>query len=157
MTLTENKTFSEFNTRIRQSLVANPHACTGCRTCESVCSLIKTGCIFPEMAMLRIKRRPFEGEFIQQVCLQCSIPYCLNACPVEAIRISEKYGTVLIDKDTCDGCGLCQDACPYGMIVLDSEAEKAYKCDLCNGKPQCVKSCPMNALGMAAFGGEVTT
>lgn len=156
MTLTEKKTFSEMNTRRRQSLVANPHACTGCRTCEAVCSLIKTGAISPDMARINIERRPFEGEFVQRICLQCSIPYCLNACPVEAIRISEKIGTVLIDKDTCDGCGLCKEACPYGVIVMDTDDGRAYKCDLCNGKPQCIKSCPMNALGLAVFGSEVT-
>lgn len=144
------------NTRRRQSLAANPNACTGCRTCETVCSLIKFGSIFHEMARLRIERHPFEGEFVQRICLQCSIPDCLNACPVEAIRISEKLGTVLIDKDACDGCGLCQTACPYGAIVMNTDEKKAYKCDLCNGKPQCVKSCPMNALGVAVFGSEVT-
>ena len=156
MTLTEKKTFSEMNTRRRQSLVANPHACTGCRTCEAVCSLIKTGAISPDMARISIDRRPFEGEFVQRICLQCSIPYCLNACPVEAIRISEKIGAVLIDKDACDGCGLCKEACPYGVIIMDTDDGNAYKCDLCNGKPQCVASCPMNALGLAAFGSEVT-
>ena len=39
---------------------------------------------------------------------------------------------------------------------MDTDTGKAYKCDLCNGKPQCVKSCPMNALGLAVFGNEVT-
>ncbi len=156
MKSTETQMFSEINTRIRQSLVANSHACTGCRTCESVCSLIKTGSIFTDMARLRIDRRPFMGEFLQQVCLQCSIPYCLNACPIEAIRISKNDGVVLIDEETCNGCGFCKDACPYGMIVLDGETEKACKCDLCKGAPQCVKFCPMNALGIATFGGEVS-
>ncbi|MBW1700153.1 MAG: 4Fe-4S dicluster domain-containing protein [Deltaproteobacteria bacterium] len=155
MILAEKKEFSGINTRRRQSLVANPHACTGCRTCEAICSLIKTGAIAPDMARIGIDRRPFKGEFVQRICLQCSIPYCLNACPVGAIRISNKIGTVLIDKHTCDGCGLCKAACPYGVIVIDTETEKAYKCDLCNGKPQCVKSCPMNALGIAVFGNEV--
>ncbi len=155
MTVTDKEAFSEMNTRRRQSLAANPQACTGCRTCEAVCSLIKTGAVFPDMARIRIARRPFEGVFFQRICLQCSMPDCLNACPVEAIRISDKIGTVLIDKDACDGCGLCKAACPYGAIVMDTDDKKAYKCDLCNGKPQCVRSCPMNALGFAVFGNEV--
>jgi len=147
-------TFSETNTRPRTSLVANALACTGCRTCEAVCSLTKTGQVLFEMARLHIERDPFEGKFVQNVCHQCSIPYCLNACPVDAIGISEKTGTVLIDKKTCNGCGLCHDACPFGMIVFDGAQQRAYKCDLCGGRPLCVKFCPMNALGVAHFGGK---
>ncbi len=156
MKMTIPQTFSETNTRSRKSVVANSLACTGCRTCETVCSLIKTGRIFPEEARLHIDRQPFEGRFVQAVCHQCSIPYCLNACPVDAIGISSKTGAVLIDEKTCDGCGLCQEACPYGMILFDEHEQKAYKCDLCGGQPQCVKVCPMNALGIAYFEKEVS-
>jgi Fe-S-cluster-containing hydrogenase component 2 len=37
------------------------------------------------------------------------------------------------------------------MIVFDDHQQKAYKCDLCGGRPQCVHVCPMNALGIAYF------
>ena len=149
--LTMKPNVSEMNTRRRKSLVANPAACTGCRTCESACSLIKTGQLQTEVARLHIDRHPFEGEFVQNVCHQCSIPYCLMACPVEAIHLSEKEGTVLINQEKCNGCGLCREACPYGMIVFEEEQKKAFKCDLCGGNPQCVKTCPMHALGIVAF------
>lgn len=151
MKLMTNLAFTAMNTRLRQSLVANPSACTGCRTCETACSLVKTGEISPDLARLHIDRDPFEGRFIPKVCHQCSIPYCLNACPVEAIGISERDGVVLINKEGCNGCGLCREACPYGMILLGEEEKKAAKCDLCGGNPQCVKACPMNALGIASF------
>ena len=144
-------TFSEMNTRPRKSLVANPLACTGCRTCESVCSLIKTKQMDLDRARLHVDRDPFEGRFVQKICYHCSIPYCLNACPVDAIRISEKDGTVFIDNEKCSGCGECREACPYGMIIYDQEQKKAFKCDFCGGNPQCVKMCPMNALGIAIF------
>lgn len=154
MKMVTNLSPSETNSRMRESLVANPLACTGCRTCETVCSLIKTGSIIPELARLHIERNPFEGQFVPRVCYQCSIPYCLNVCPVEAIGISETNGAVVIDKEQCTGCGLCQEACPYGMIIFDEQEKKAFKCDLCGGNPQCVKACPMHALGLAHFGAK---
>ena len=134
--------FAALNTRIRQCLVANPPSCTGCRTCEAVCSLIKTGHIFLDGARLRIDRDPFEGRFVPQVCHQCSTPYCMSTCPKEAIGISEKDGTVLIDKEKCDGCALCRKACPFGMIRIDDEQKKAFKCDLCGGIPNASKHAP---------------
>ncbi len=143
--------FVEMNTRNRKSLVANPLACTGCRSCESVCSLIKTKQLDLDKARLHIHRDPFQGRFVQKTCHHCSIPYCLQACPVDAIRISEKNGTVILDPEKCTGCAACQKACPYGMIVYDPEQKKAYKCDFCGGNPQCVRMCPMNALGIATF------
>ena len=61
---------------------------------------------------------------------------------------------VKIDETKCNGCGLCQKACPYGMIIFEEEQKKASKCDLCGGKPQCVRVCPTNALGVAYFEDE---
>jgi len=149
-----NLGFSEMNTRKRQSLVANPLACTGCRTCETACSLAKTGQVFLERARLRIDRDPFEGKFSPNICHQCSIPYCMNACPVDAIGIFEKNGVVVIDEESCIGCGSCQKACPYGMIIFEEEEKKSFKCDLCGGRPLCAKMCPMHALGVALWGGK---
>lgn len=143
---------SEMNTRIKQSLAVDPIACTGCRTCETACSLIKTGQIFLEMSRIHIDRDPFEGSSIIHVCNQCLIPHCLNACPMEAIGISEKNGVVLIDEEKCVGCRSCQKACPYGMIIFEEEQKKSSKCDLCGGNPFCVQACPMHALGVAHFG-----
>jgi Fe-S-cluster-containing hydrogenase component 2 len=37
------------------------------------------------------------------------------------------------------------------MIVFDEEQKKAFKCDFCGGNPQCVKICPMHALGIVSF------
>ena len=149
-----NPGLSEINTRMRQSLVANPLACTGCRICETACSLTNTGKIFPEMARIYINRDPFEGRFVPNVCHQCSTPFCLNACPTDAIGISQKNGIVVIDKEKCVGCKSCQKACPYGMIIFEEEQKKSVKCDLCGGDPQCVKLCPAHALAIAYFGGK---
>ena len=147
--------FSEVNTRWRMTLVANPQACTGCRICETVCSLSKTEDICPEMARIIIDREPFEGRFLPKICHQCSIPFCLNACPVFAITISDETGAVIIDDEKCTGCGLCEKACPYGMIIMGRNDKKAFKCDLCGGEPRCVELCPSNSLGIAYFGGVI--
>ncbi len=150
--LLKNLGVSELNTRVRWSLVANAAACTGCQICETVCSLIKTGQIMPELARLKVEREPFEGRFSPRVCHQCSLPECLKACPEGAIGVFPQTGAILIESKTCLGCGSCAEACPYDMIVLDAGRAKSFKCDLCGGQPECVEACPTHALGMAFFG-----
>ena len=48
---------------------------------------------------------------ISDKCKKCKV--CMKlGCPA----ISEKDGKVIIDKNQCNGCGLCINACPFGAI-----------------------------------------
>lgn len=40
---------------------------------------------------------------------------CLNACPLEAIRVEDDR--VIIDTALCSGCGACMAACPHRAVV----------------------------------------
>jgi len=53
---------------------------------------------------------------------------------------------VCLDPSLCIGCGTCVRYCPIGMVFLDPEIRKAYKCELCQGDPLCVAACPTGAL-----------
>jgi Fe-S-cluster-containing hydrogenase component 2 len=37
-------------------------------------------------------------------------------------------------------------SCPFGAIFLHGDISVPFKCNLCGGDPQCVKSCPKKAL-----------
>jgi carbon-monoxide dehydrogenase iron sulfur subunit len=147
--------YSKLHFRRRKSLTVNPKVCSGCRTCEVICSLGHEGAIDLERSRLYVRTNPFKGLFAPVICRQCSDAPCLQACPVSAIRIDQELGTVMIDPNRCDGCRLCQEACPYHVIRIDQDSSKALKCDLCRGDPQCVQWCPTNALGVAEFGGSM--
>ncbi|KYK31071.1 MAG: ferredoxin [Thermoplasmatales archaeon SG8-52-3] len=47
-------------------------------------------------------------------CTACGS--CVEACPVDAIKLDEK---ATIDKDNCIDCGTCVDECPEEAISLD--------------------------------------
>jgi len=123
--------------------------CVGCRTCEAACSLKNTGQSNPTRSRIRVIRYERLGEFhdyVPMVCQQCSDPLCMEACPVNAISKSEETGALVVDEEACVGCRICAMACPIGGINIDPVTDKAMKCDLCGGDPECVRHCEPEAL-----------
>jgi len=53
---------------------------------------------------------------------------------------------VTIDKEKCDGCGLCVPSCAEGAIrIVDGKAELAAD-NLCDGLGACLGDCPRDAI-----------
>jgi ferredoxin len=52
----------------------------------------------------------------------------------------------VVDKDKCDGCGDCVEACPVNAIQLQNG--KAVICDDCIDCNICVKTCPNQAISL---------
>ncbi len=79
---------------------------------------------------------------------------CISICPVDAISYvaHEDGNMVLIDKETCIGCGACVGACPFDAPEMDGERGKAEKCSFCHqevlrGRPTiCADACPTGAI-----------
>jgi Fe-S-cluster-containing dehydrogenase component len=90
-------------------------------------------------------------------CLHCDNAPCVTVCPTGASYKRAEDGIVLVNEDTCIGCGLCAWACPYGARELDAAAGVMKKCTLCidriynenlpeaDRQPACVRTCPTGA------------
>jgi formate dehydrogenase iron-sulfur subunit len=97
----------------------------------------------------------FLGEnrwlMMSDVCKHCTNAGCLNACPTGAI-IRNEFGDVYVQPDICNGCGYCQPACPFGVIEVNHEDGRAWKCTLCYDRqkdgmePACAKACPTQSI-----------
>ncbi|MFC1870856.1 4Fe-4S dicluster domain-containing protein [Chloroflexota bacterium] len=129
---------------MNEVLLIDPSKCTGCRSCEVVCSMVKEGEVGIYNSRIKTQRFPDEIFFLPRVCFQCDSPYCIPACPSEAISKNRESGVVTIDAGLCTGCSLCLDACPFGAITMPHAV--AVKCDLCGGEPECVKYCEAEAI-----------
>ena len=116
-------------------LFSVPDLCTGCNRCALICSAIKEGEFRPSESRIHINDFSLNGYSVPSICFQCPKPDCLEACPEKAIYKKEDE-VVVIEKDKCNGCGDCVQACPYGMIEMDDN-NRPLKCDYCGEQPAC--------------------
>ena len=51
-----------------------------------------------------------------------------------------------IDRDRCNGCGACANACQEGAIGIVNGKAKLLRDDYCDGLGNCLPACPTNAI-----------
>ncbi len=142
----EKKKFSDwFMPRRNKVILFDPAKCTGCGTCEMICSTRNVAKVAPASASVRVLTDEKLGKNFAVLCQHCRRPLCLEACPTRAIEKGDD-GIVRINDLFCTDCGLCTMACPEAAPLKDPGSQEIHKCDLCEGDPLCVKHCPESAL-----------
>jgi Fe-S-cluster-containing dehydrogenase component len=142
-----------------QAMLIDLERCVRCDDCVRACAAAHGG----NPRFVR-KGRTFDRWMIANACMHCRDPVCMIGCPTGAIHRHEAVGLVVINDDTCIGCGTCANSCPYENIrlveitntagdpITDADGRaivKATKCDLCVeqlGGPACARACPHDAL-----------
>jgi thioredoxin reductase len=71
--------------------------------------------------------------------------------PEVALPVTKKK-LPLIDTTTCLGCHACVDACPYGVLEVQSYVAVVARPDACCGLVLCEQSCPNGSLRVADEG-----
>ena len=148
-----------------QTMLINIDKCVRCDDCVRACAAGHGG----NPRFIR-HGRTLGNYMVTNACMHCVDPVCMIGCPTGAIHRNVEKGVVVINDDTCIGCGTCANSCPYdnirlveirdkkGRSVLDPQSQmpimKATKCDLCYtqlGGPACVRACPHDALKRVDF------
>lgn len=143
------------------ALVFDLKRCIGCHTCTIACKMenaIRTGSWIhvdtiggPHTDTPAGKYPDVCMHYLPKTCVHCKNPPCLSACPTVAIY-RRPDGVVLIDKNRCNGCQLCIQACPYNAITFNPKVGVAEKCTLCVHRvdmglePFCVTCCITKAI-----------
>jgi Fe-S-cluster-containing hydrogenase component 2 len=120
--------------------------CSGCRKCEIACSLYHENRIWPEASRVRIFMLVPGTEF-PHLCTQCEGYPCVEACPFKALSVNNRTAAVIVDEEKCVGCGRCIDACPGRIPHMHPAKKKILICDLCDGDPQCARTCQEGGWG----------
>ena len=119
--------------------------CVGCRLCELTCSVFHEGVFAPWLSRIIVRRNESIALAQPSICHQCNEAKCQSACSTHAI-MPDKNGILTINYELCNGCGECVIACPFQTMGMNHTEQRAYKCDLCDEDPQCVKICPAHVL-----------
>jgi Fe-S-cluster-containing dehydrogenase component len=146
---------------MKYAMLIDQTKCIGCGACTVECK----GKYEASFGVLRTRMIRYESgsyphvkaAFRKQACMHCKVAACEEICPVKAIyRVEgENGGMVVVDKETCIGCGTCASACPFGVPQVDPGDKKMEKCSFCahrvvNGSSTyCAEACPVGAI---AFG-----
>lgn len=142
-----------------QTMLIDMERCVRCDDCVTACASTHGG----NPRFVR-HGRTFDHWMVANACMHCRDPVCMIGCPTGAIHRHDIEGTVVINDDTCIGCGTCANSCPYdnirlveisdrsGSPIIDNKGVpllKATKCDLCVEQPAgpaCQRACPHDAL-----------
>lgn len=139
-----------------KKVYVNEKVCIGCHLCEIYCQLHQAKSndllkVFKGEAPRPVPRLMVEENGVVSLslrCQHCDDAPCVQACLTGALSRDPDTSVVTVDEDRCIGCGTCILACPFGIVQLDKEQKKMFKCDLCQGEeiPACVANCPNEAL-----------
>ena len=100
-------------------LLIDESLCVGCDNCEKACAETHGG----TSRLDRSAGPSYAQVHVPTSCRHCEDPHCMKDCPPDAIRRAPN-GEVFIE-DSCIGCGNCERNCPYGVIQMAGEKEKA--------------------------------
>lgn len=162
----------------RLAMLIDSSKCIACRACQVACKqwndlqgwsysqTVNEGTYenpldLSAQTWTRVKFIEYDGAgrlqwlFLKEGCFHCTEAACVDVCPTQALKY-HPLGLITLEREVCNGCGYCTQACPFSIPRLDKSGFtwqwKATKCVFCQDRtasglrPACVNTCPTGAL-----------
>lgn len=148
----------------KKGMLNDVSKCIGCLACAIACKeynkLPDTNEYAPatdgnNFTTVRFKERGKEVNpgliKLKVQCMHCTQASCVQVCPTGA-AYKRADGIVLIDQETCIGCGYCVVACPFKVPGVSEVTGTARKCAYCEPRLRegkitaCAEACPAHAI-----------
>jgi carbon-monoxide dehydrogenase iron sulfur subunit len=122
----------------KMKIIVDKSKCTGCLLCEITCSLFHCGQIQRKASAIQIQLSDLDlGLHRPVLCRQCKKMSCLKS---EGKDSDDQLKRAFFwENDPAR-----QKDCAFNALFAFND--KLIHCDLCQGDPECVKSCPTGAL-----------
>ena len=127
-----------------KTIKINADKCTGCRSCEMICSAFhaepKYSIANPKRARIHVFRDEEKDIFLPVLAGAFTDVECLGR------------ETITINGKEYDECVFCRSSCPSRDLFKEPDApDVPLKCDMCEeepplSEPMCVQSCMSGAL-----------
>lgn len=113
--------------RPKYALLIHSDLCAGCRRCMLACTLYHEGFEQIPLSRIHVQKDILTGDFQQNKCYQCFLPFCMLSCPYEAIEFNPETGAKIVNPEKCVGEPeqFCVHACKLGMVSFDGVAKKS--------------------------------
>ena len=129
--------------RITKTIKIDNDKCTGCKTCEMICSAFHAE---PKYSIVNFERSRIRVYFDEENGIYNPVfagPFTEAKCNTKRTYIikGREYGV----------CSFCPASCPSRDLFKEPDSSLPLKCDLCGDPPPpegplCVKWCLANAL-----------
>lgn len=128
------------------TIYVNSNLCTGCNSCELVCSAHHTGQFNPTLSRIKISNILLEGECKIYVCKNCKNPECVKSCDAGALKQDKLTGVIEWTKKNVRVVITVLTLCPFHAVFIEPLEKKPVICDSCGGDPLCIKFCYKGAI-----------